>query len=169
MCINSNTVINNNCRKLQDFTVPLKISYGHAKNFPRNLQTIRSRAIKKVCQPWTRTSVKARKATWKLFKGCTKWLEGRSGYGSSVNVSCIVSSGNVYSLSLSHTFIFWNWYIRLRAKEEEFILRPIEHVSVDSVIWKQSHYLNEKCNIWCVSEVMPPDCTTVWFITLVRQ
>jgi len=51
MCINiNNTVINNNCRRFQDFTVPFKIVHGHTKEFLRNLQTIRARALKEVRQ-----------------------------------------------------------------------------------------------------------------------
>ena len=57
MCINKNIVINNNCRRLQDLTVPFKIPYRHAKEFLRNLQTMRTRTIKKFRQRWTRPSV----------------------------------------------------------------------------------------------------------------
>lgn len=128
MCVNNNTGINNKCRRLQNLTAPFKIPYGHAKEFLWNLQTIWARSLKKVRQPWTRPSVNFQKAMWTLFIGFPKWLEGRSGYGSSVNVSCGVSSGKVY-------FVFWNCYICLGAKGEEFLHRPIEdvHVEKDSV------------------------------------
>jgi hypothetical protein len=54
---NNNTVTNNNFRRFQDFTVPFKTPHGHAKEFLRNLQTIRARTFKRVRQPWNISSI----------------------------------------------------------------------------------------------------------------